>query len=283
MYLAGLLSRYLIWMADIFGRDWAFVPVHDTWQYLLLISLCVLLAVGIRLRLPRRLVVIATLTLAVLTVAVCYPLTNVGARLSVIRLDGTTALLVQDNSHSALLTTDTAGLDDMAHILLDVGCTCLDGIVVGAGEPMDVSNLNELMHRTANPAIYTADAEEWEIHSNLTPTRIAVGETITLWQGCTVTQVDACWWRVDTVGGSVMLGVDTDALPPQVTGLTVYTTPPKTFPDTPCVLACSEYQLAQERPQLTEKTYWLSRDSVTYITRPGKEWSVSPWLLPRHN
>ncbi len=283
LYLAGLLSRYLIWAADIFGRDWAFVPIHDMWQFLLMIALCVLLAVGIRLRLPWQRMATATLTLAVLTVALCYPLTNVGARLSVIRSDGTTALLVQDGSHSVLLAADSSGLDDMPHVLLDVGCTRLDGIVIGAGEPKDVAKLNELLYRTATPTVYTTDTAEWEVHTDLTPTRFGVGEPLTLWQGCTITRVDACWWRVDTVGGSVMLGVETDALPPQEAALTVYTIPPKTFPDTLCVLSCSEYQLAQERPELTQKTYWLSQDSITYITRPGKEWSVSPWLLPRHN
>ena len=283
LYLAGMVSRYLIWTADIFGQDWAFVPVHDTWQYLLLIALCVLLAVGIRLRLPWQRVATATLTLAVLTVAVCYPTTALVTRLSVIRSGSTTALLVQKGARSVLLSSDSAGVDDMVHDLQYLGCLRLDDLVVGAGEPADVARLNKLMCSTAMPTLYTADTRAWETYSDLSPIRIGVGEPLVLWQGCTITRVDACWWRVDTEGGSVLLGVDTDRLPPQEASLTVYTDLPKTFPDTPCVLTCSEYVLTKERPTLTEKTYWLSSDSITYITRPGKEWSVSPWLLPRHN
>lgn len=277
LYGAGILSRYLAWAADWLGPDGAFVPVYDTWHYLLLISLCLLLAVGICWRLPWRRVTAACLTLAVLTVAVGYPLTVSVTRLSVIKADDAAALLVRRGAHSALLISHSSGLRDVAYDLQDEGCTRLDAIVVAEGEPMDAAALKELADRTGSPALYTADSREWEAFSGLSLSRLEVGDALPVWEGCRMTRLTEEWWRVDTAGGSVLLGAG-ETPPPQTAALTVYTALPEALPDTPCVLVCSEYRLAEERPQLTDKTYWLSRDSITYITRPGKEWSVSPWL-----
>lgn len=276
LYAAGIVARYLAWAAERLGPQWAFVPVSDTWQYLLMIALCLLLALGIRWQLTWRRVLAVCLILTVLTVGVWYPLTARVTRLSVIRAGDATALLVRDATHSALLLSHSSGLGDVAYALQRLGCTRLDTVLVGEGAPMDASHLQNLADSTGSPALYTADTRRWEVFTPLSLTRVAAGETLSLWEGCGVTCLDASWWWVDTVGGTALLGAGASL--PRRADLTVYTAPPVSLPDTLCVLACSEYQLAQQRPEWGDKTYWLSGDSITYITRPGKKWSVSPWL-----
>lgn len=276
LYGAEVLSRYLYWSADLFGPDWAFVTVSDRWEFLLVIAVCLLLAVGIRFRLPWRRVTAGCLTLAVLTVAVCFPLTASLTRLSVIKTDSGAALLVRDGSRAALLVADGADLENVTYALQKEGCTRLTAVVIGAGEPQNAAVLATLAKETGNPALYTADARNWEVFSGLTVTRLERNQPLSVEPFCQITHLDGGWWRVDTAGGSVLLG--TGETPPQSADLVVYTTIPTTFADAPCVLACSEKQLAEWRPQLNEKIDWLSKDSVTYITRPGKKWSVSPWL-----
>lgn len=275
LYATGILARYLTWAADLFGPRWAFVPVGDRWQLWLITALCVLLAAGICLRIPWKRVLAVCLTLSVLTVAVGYPLTATVTRLSVIKGDGATSLLVRCGTHAALLLSHGSGLEDVSHNLRQLGCPRLDAVVVIEGEPENSTRLEELTAYTGNPAVYTADSRLWESFSPVSLTRFE--EALSLWAGCRIARIDRDWWQVETDGGSALLGVDTAALPPVSAGLTVYTTLPARFPDTYCVLTCSENQLAANRPNLTN-TYWLSQDSITYITRPGKEWSVSPWL-----
>ncbi len=277
LYGAGIVSRYLTWAADLFGPGWAFVPMRDLWQMLLLIALCLLLAVGIRQQFPWQRVTTACLTLLVLAVAVCYPLTAAVTRLSVIRADTTTALLVQKGGCAALLMSHSANLEDMPYHLQRLGCVRLDALVIAAGEPMDVSRLEQLTAQTGNPPVYTGDTRLWETFSDAVLTRLTAGETLSLWQGCGITRQNETWWRVETPGGSAILGVDTETAPPQTADLTVYTALPAALPEGYCVLTCRENQLAKQQPELTN-VYWLSQDSITYITRAGKKWSVSPWL-----
>ena len=273
LYGAGLLARYLYWSADVFGPKWAFVRISDLWQYLLMVTVCVLLAVGIRWCLSWRRIAVACLTITVLSVAVCYPLTASVTRLTVVKTDSGAALLVHKGAHATLLVTDG---DDLKDVTYTVGQTPLDAVVVGAGAPSNAATLTALAEDTGNPTLYTADARQWEAFSDLALTRLDANEPLAVEPDCQITRLDGGWWLVETVGGSVLLGAG-EALP-QEADLVVYTAIPTTFANAPCVLACDEEQLAQQRPQLNEKTYWLSADSVTYITRPGKKWSVSPWL-----
>ena len=219
----------------------------------------------------------ASLTLLVLTVAVCYPFTHSLTRLTVIKADSATALLVRDGGHSALLISHSTGLDSVVYDLQREGCTQLDAVVVAEGAPEDIVLLKDLISRTGNPALYTGDSRLWETYSDFRLARMLPGDELNIGNRCRLTALDGCWWRVDTAGGSALLGVDTKDIPPQNTDLTVYTTLPATLPESYCVLTCSEHQLAKKRPTLTN-TYWLSQDSITYITRPGKKWSVSSWL-----
>ena len=277
LYGAGILARYLTWAADLFGPKWAFVPMADLWQMVLLVVLCVLIAFGFYLHVPWRRILAASLTLLVLTVAVCYPLTHSVTRLTVIKADSATALLVRGGGHSALLISHSTGLDSVVYDLQREGCTQLDAVVIAEGEPEDVVLLKDLISCTGNPTVYTGDSRLWERYSDLVLARMLPGDGLAIGKDCHITALDTSWWRVDTTGGSALLGVDTEAAPPQDADLTVYTTLPAVLPESYCVLTCSEKQLATYQPTLTN-TYWLSQDSITYITRPGKEWSVSPWL-----
>ena len=149
--------------------------------------------------------------------------------------------------------------------------------MVAEGEVGDIALLKDLADRTGNPTLYTGDSRLWESYSDLSLTHLEEGAVLKIGKDCRITALDEVWWRIDTVGGSALLGVDTEAAPSQDADLTVYTTLPTAWPQGYCVLTCSEYQLAKQRPALTN-TYWLSQDSITYITRPGKEWSISLWL-----
>ena len=277
LYVAGVLVRYLIWAAEKLGPKWAFVPVGDHWQLLLITALCVLIAAGICLKISWRRITAATVTLLVLTVAVCCPLTASVTRLSVIKADSATALLVRCGGYAALLISHSVGLDNVVYDLRSLGCVRLDAIVVAEGETADIALLKDLTDRTGNPTLYTGDSRLWETYSDLSLTHLEEGAVLKIGKDCRITALDEVWWRIDTVGGSALLGVETVSSPPQDADLTVYTTLPTAWPQGYCVLTCSEHQLAKQQPTLTN-TYWLSQDSITYITRPGKEWSISLWL-----
>lgn len=274
LYATGLLTRYLRLVAESLDIDAFFLAAETRWQGLLIAALCLIMIVALLCRVSRRQMLAWCLTLTVLTVAVGYPLTHHTTRVQIHAVPGGTAVVLTHRGKTALLFTESSGLEEAIYDYRRWGCTRLDALVVGQGHPVDATDLATLAEHTHTPAVYTADPDQWAKDS----THCAVGTTLTLWEGCHLTFVTEDWWLLETAAGSLLLGQGAESEPPVPADLTVWAGVPTVPLTTRGVVVCSADRLGRDAPEWGEKTYLLTEGSVAYATRPGKEWSVLPWL-----
>ena len=268
---AGYLARYLRFVARLCSPDGTFLTLPRLWGWVLLTALCLMIVYFIRHPLPRRRFVAVTTALVVLAVSMALPITRQLTEMTVTRTSTGAVLTIRQSGRTAVIATDSSGLKVASR---DSGIP--DMVFIGEGIPSHAARLGEFSRGGAD--LYTADGAYWALGCSVAPAQVAVGHSVTLWDGAQVTVFDNEWYRVDVGAQPVWLCGNPKSAPPQVDGITVYGGIPTNPTDGYGVIATSTGQLRRYQPHiggalvLTE-----SNESVIFIAPKGGEWSVWPW------
>lgn len=266
---AGLLARYVGWVAQICSPDWAWIAVPHRWQVWLIGGLCLVTVCGILCRVSCRRLAASVGALAVLAACVGVPLTTHSLQLTVLSLDNEGAFILTHQGHSALLLTHGKELDEAAY-----NTTALDPDVIFLGDAFaaDVSRLSRFPDATVLAAPQVA-----EMASGREMIACPVGATVTLWEGCRLTPVTAAWWRLCVGTQTVDICTDPSAAPIGGENLRIYVGgTPACPPAGRYTVVCSEAWLRRRRPSLTGRETFILDQPITYIPQQG-EWRALVW------
>ena len=263
---AGLLARYVRWVAQICSPDWAWIPVTKWWQLWLIIGLCAIAVCGILCRISRRRLLACLSFLAVTVYCVGTPLTTPLVEMTVVSIDGDAAIVVRHGYDTALLLTHGRELDEAAYALPNLDP---DVIFVAEASASDTSRLQRFPDATVFVA---ADADY------LSATLCPVGGTVTLWEGCTLSLLSEDWWLLRVGVHQVRICVDPKAPAADTADFCIYVGGTPTHPPaTAYAVACTEAWLRRYHPDLTGRELFVVHTPTTFVPQEG-EWRVTPWL-----
>lgn len=266
MLFAGLLARYIHWVAEICSPDWAWIPVTKWWQVWLIVGLCAIAVCGILCRISWRRILACLSFLAVTVYCVGTPLTTPMAEVTVVSLDGDAAIVVRYGYDTALLLTHGREVDETAYALPNLDP---DVVFVAEASASDATRLQ----RYPNATVFVAE-DAAAIPATLCP----AGGTITLWKGCTLSLVSDDWWLVRVGIHQVWICVNPKAPAVDTTDFCIYVGGTPTHPpSTAYAVACTEAWLRRYRPVLTGREICVVNTPTTFVPQEG-EWRVTPWL-----
>lgn len=262
---AGLLARYVRWVAAVCSPDWAWIPVTKWWQEWLILGLCAAIVCGILCRIPWHRVLVCTAFLAVTVYCVATPLTTPLTEMTVVSIDGDAAIVIRYGDDTALLLTHGREVDEAAYALPNLDP---DAVFVAEAAASDALRLERY------PDATRFVAEGVCLSGTLCP----VGGTVTLWEGCTLTLLSEDWWLVRVGVHRVRICVDPKAPAADTTDFCIYVGGTPTHPPTNAyAVACTEAWLRRYRPTLTGREICVVHTPTTFVLQEG-EWRVSPWL-----
>lgn len=260
LFVTGMLSRYLIEVAEICSPEWAWLTISRPWQWALLAAVCVAVVCAILWRIPWRRVAASLAALIVLTAAVGIPLTVTPFCVTVVPSDNRAGFILRQGRHCALLLTDAAELSEVVYTAAPFAPE-----VVFVGENA-ASALPQSQHFPA--------AEFLSVRETDGAAYCPVGSTVTLWRGCFLTVVSHGRWRLETAEGILWICTDRTS-PPPADGMCVYVGGvPDLPPRTPYVVTCNERYLRLYHPAITGDMTLIVRQSKTFTPKRG-EWRVS--------
>ena len=114
------------------------------------------------------------------------------------------AVLVRNRHQSGLLVTRSDGLRDAADLLYTMGCTRLDYLLVGKGDPTDAGGLAHLLRQVKVGQVLVADSAVW--------TAGASGDVTTLSYADRLSVGEVAWtyhgddWQLDTPDTHLTVG-----------------------------------------------------------------------------
>lgn len=257
LWLTRWLIRYLSWVAQICSPAWAWITVSQQWEWLLLLGVCALIAVGIGFRLPLRRYLAAVTALTVLAVGVGYPLATSPVSLTLVPSDNACGVILQQGSHCALLVTDVGELEEVTYV---TPAFTLDVVVAGACSATDEG---QLRHFPSAQVVRTAS--------------LPTDTVVELWSDCRLTVCEG-GWRLEAGDTPLWITADLTAVPPDPALTCVYVGGTPTHPPTTAyMVVCSRAWLRRHRPDLTGRETFILEEPITWIPREG-EWRVSLWL-----
>lgn len=263
---AGLLARYIRWVAQICSPDWAWIPVTKSWQLWLMIGLCVGIVCGILCRIPWRRLLACTAFLAVTVYCFGTPLTTPLTEVTVVSIDGDAAIVVRYGEDTALLLTHGREVDETAYALPNLDP---DAVFVAEATASDAPRLQ----RYADAAVFVAQ-DAAHISGTLCP----VGGTVTLYEGCTLTLLSEDWWLLRVGIHRVRVCVNPKAPAVDTTDFCIYVGGTPTHPPAAAyAVACTEAWLRRYHPALTGREICVVNTPTTFVPQEG-EWRVTPWL-----
>lgn len=276
LWVAGVGADYLVGVARLCRFPWAWVEVSTQWQCLLVSALCLLISCALLRRLSWRRWVPPVLALAVLALSIGHWFTAPALQVTVGRVSGGTAVLIQQEGHAALLLTHSQGLENAADLVEEMHCDRLDWVLIQKGEAEHVGDLNALWAQTGSPQVRAVEETGWAAGSVCAVERLNYRPATTLWEGCTVLSATKTWWRVQMGNRVLMLGRDARIPCPTDEGLAVYTGIPQKI-RTPAVIACTQQALEREPVAGAENLWIVTDDWITFTAQEDGEWSVLPW------
>lgn len=262
---AGLLARYIRWVAEVCSPDWAWVPVTQWWQEWLIVGLCAAIVCGILCRISWRRLLACTAFLAVTVYCVATPLTTPLTEVTVVSLDGDAAIVIRYGEDTALLLTHGREVDETAYALPNLDP---DAVFVAQAAASDAPRFQ----RYPDAALFVAQG------AYLSGTLCPVGGTVTLWEGCDLTLLSEDWWLVRVGIHRVRVCVNPKAPAVDTTDFCIYVGGTPTHPPaTAYAVACTEAWLRRYHPALTGREICVVNTPTTFVPQEG-EWRVTPWL-----
>ena len=262
---AGLLARYIRWVAEVWSPDWAWVPVTKWWQEWLIVGLCAAIVCGILCRISWRRLLACTAFLAVTVYCVATPLTTPLTEVTVVSLDGDAAIVIRYGEDTALLLTHGREVDETAYALPNLDP---DAVFVAQAAASDAPRFQ----RYPDAALFVAQG------AYLSGTLCPVGGTVTLWEGCDLTLLSEDWWLVRVGVHRVRVCVNPKAPAVDTTDFCIYVGGTPTHPPaTAYAVACTEAWLRRYHPALTGREICVVNTPTTFVPQEG-EWRVTPWL-----
>ncbi len=271
LLVCGVLVRYMAEVARVCSPSWAWLSVTRWWQWLLLCAVCATIACGILCRTPWRRVVAAVMTLAVLTVGIGVAFVDAPLRLTIVPVDNEGGFLLQQGSHCALIITD---LRDINEVTYDAPAFVPDVLFVLDGDPSAVSQAT----RWEEATVVAATPASWADGSDIPMDLCAVGETVTLWSGCSLIRLSEGWTLLQMGTEAVCIGTDPATPCPYPDARCIYVgCAPESPPPTPYTVVCSHAWLRRHHASLMGEATVLYDRIVTFTPLRG-EWRELPWL-----
>lgn len=270
LLLAGLLARYMAWLARLCSPSWGWLPVTRPWQWLLLCIGCAVAVCGIFCRASLRRVLTALSALVVLTTAVGVTLVDAPLQLTVVPVDNEGGFLLRQGSHCALIVTDVREINEVVY---DTYAFRPEVLYVMDG---DVSAVTQAA-RWSDATVIAAAPATWAEDSHVPMSLCAVGETVDLWSGCSLTRLSDGWTLLMLGEEGVCIGTDPDLPCPYADGWQIYVGCAPASPTDAYTVVCNALWLRHHHASLTGEATILYDEIVTFTPLRG-EWRVLPWL-----
>ena len=267
LFAAGLLARYVGWVAQTCSSDWVWVPVTHPWQVWLIGGVCLVAVCGLLCRISARRLLAVLAFLSVTAAGIGTPLTSASVQLTVLSLDNEGAFIVTQGDHCALLLTHGCELDEAVYAARRFNP---DAVFLGDATAEDMGRLS----RFPDAEVFsTAEVREYP-RVTLCPE----GGTVTFWEGCRLTVLSADWWRLQVGAEAVHICLDPAADPVDAVQLCIYVGGTPTHPpDGDYGVVCTKAWLRRYRPAATGRETFIVERPITYVPHGG-EWRVSLWL-----
>lgn len=270
LLLAGLLARYMAWLARLCSPSWGWLSITRPWQWLLLCVGCAVAVCGIFCRATLRRVLTALLALVVLAAAVGVTCVDAPLQMIVVPVDNEGGFLLRQGSHCALIVTD---LREINEVVYDTYAFTPEVLYVMNGDVSAVSQAT----RWSDAAVVAAAPAEWAGGSRIPLSLCEVGETVALWSGCSLTRLSDGWTLLMLGEEAVCIGTDPDLPCPYPDGWQIYVGCAPTSPTDAYTVVCNASWLRRHRSALAGQATVLYDDIVTFTPLRG-EWRALPWL-----
>ncbi len=268
---AGLLMRYMGGVARLLSPHWGWITVTQLWQWLLLLTVCALIAGGILCRVSRRQVLTAILTMTVLAAGVGVPFATAPLRLTIVPVDNEGGFILQQGNRCALIVTNACDINEVTYA---TPTFTPDVLVVLDGDPSAITQIT----RWSEATVLVATPTDWTHGTDKTILPYNVGDAVTLWADCRITRLSAGWTLLQMQNETVCIGTDLDTPCPHPDGWQIAVGGvPSTPPDTHYTIVCNDTWLRRHGSTLTGRETVLFDEFVTFTPLRG-EWRRLLWL-----
>lgn len=268
---AGYLARYLRFVAGLCSPEGSFLHLPRLWGWLLITALCLLIICYVRYPIHRLRFAATVMAFVLLAVGVATPVTHRLTEMTVTRTSTGAVLTIHQRGRMAVVSTDSSGL-----LTASGETTPPTAVFIGKGDPNHAARAYDVLLGGAR--VYTADPL-WTLGCPEQPAPMAVGDTVTLWDGAQITVYDGELYRVEVGAETVWLCGDAAVMPPTNEGVAVVAGIPKAPTAGYTVVTTSTARLRRHQPHFADNTLVLTEtnESVIFIAPTGGEWSVWPW------
>ena len=269
LLIAGLLVRYMTAVAKLCSPSWAWLPVASGWRWLLLCAVCAVCICGILWRIPWRRVGVAALALAVLTAAVGTFVVDVPLRLTVVPVDNESGFILQQGNHCALIIT---AVRDINEVVYDAAPFEPDVLFILDGDASAVSQAG----RWTEATVIAATPATWAQSSRIPIDYCAVGETVELWEECSLTRLSDGWTLLMMGEDAVCIATAPDEPCPYPDGWQIYVGCAPTQPTAHYTVVCSAAWWRRNATTLVGRATVFCDEIRTFTPHEG-EWRELPW------